>query len=156
DGALQGLVAMAQAHPHSTVAHRSGPAQPAHGEAAAREVRSAADANLAARGVDRRHVARRRSTAAEAAALADGGAVAAVRLADPGTVPVGDPPRAAALRADLALDELVVRRSGDEADVLALGLVRYGKLERRGDRTHRGLVQIADREERPLELALPE
>src|SRR5262249_23575843 len=53
-------------------------------------------------------------------------------------------------------DEVGVRSSRDEADVLALPLVGHGKLERRGNRAHLGFAERPDGKQRPRELRLSE
>ena len=50
------------------------------------------------------------------------------------------------------VDHRVVAPPGDEADVLALRLLRDRELERARDLAHRLLVEVADREERAREL----
>ena len=61
--------------------------------------------------------------------------------------------RAGAVRAGgLSLDEGRVVAVGHEADLLALGLVGDGQAALARDAPHLGLVEVADREERRLEL----
>src|SRR5690606_22620421 len=115
-----------------------------------------ADPDVAALRVDRDDVARLRAAAAETAALADREAVDAAVPAELDAGLVDDPTRPAPRRVEAPLDEIGIGFADDEADVLALGLVRDRELERARERADGGLVEVAEREERRRELGLVE